>query len=197
MYSFHASADAITAWWNLSFGLNSQNSNLKITRRQVWQAFVQGSLRMLGTNKQVNLTTKDNLPIDNVVEAAFDAFGNDGVISAASNHACEECTHIYKETADALQGTSLESTGGGSRDSDTMDVDSNEEEPTVSMAVVDGVVFGPTHCAFDGCSKSLDNYRGASFCTAHKEEWGNRCHVKDCQHVWRKPRHATYTSLFG
>ncbi|TFK16852.1 hypothetical protein FA15DRAFT_568252, partial [Coprinopsis marcescibilis] len=42
------------------------------------------------------------------------------------------------------------------------------------------VVFGPTHCAFDGCSDALANYRGASFCAAHQEQWRGRCHVIDC-----------------
>ena len=38
------------------------------------------------------------------------------------------------------------------------------------MVVVDGIVMGPTHCAFPNCDDSLDNARGESFCTDHKLE---------------------------
>jgi hypothetical protein len=53
-----------------------------------------------------------------------------------------------------------------------MDVDessqssSTEEANPVTLVVMDGVVMGPTHCAFDDCTEELQNAWGGSFlCT--------------------------------
>ncbi|TFK17717.1 hypothetical protein FA15DRAFT_604529, partial [Coprinopsis marcescibilis] len=86
-------------------------------------------------------------------------FGTDGVILAADNHSCSECTHAYNTTSDILDGEPV-----------PIKVDN---AGLVNIAVVDGVVFGPTHCTFKGYTAALDKYSGASFCTAHKAEWGN------------------------
>ncbi|KAF9057269.1 hypothetical protein BJ165DRAFT_1411608 [Panaeolus papilionaceus] len=51
----------------------------------------------------------------------------------------------------------------------------------VQMVVVDGIVTGPTHCAYPGCISSLANHRGESFCITHVNEWANRCRVVDCR----------------
>ena len=53
---------------------------------------------------------------------------------------------------------------------DAMDVDessqssSTEEASLVTLVVMDGVVMGPTHCAFDDCIEDLQNARGGVFC---------------------------------
>jgi CxC6 like cysteine cluster associated with KDZ transposases len=62
-----------------------------------------------------------------------------------------------------------------------MDVDG--EKKVIKMVVMDGIVMGPTCCAFDGCEGALVNARGQgnSFCIAHTAEFQNRCHVHDCQ----------------
>ncbi|KAF9040623.1 hypothetical protein BJ165DRAFT_1416285 [Panaeolus papilionaceus] len=49
------------------------------------------------------------------------------------------------------------------------------------MVVVDGIVTGPTHCAYPGCTSSLANHCGESFCITHVNEWANRCCVVDCR----------------
>ena len=53
----------------------------------------------------------------------------------------------------------------------------------VNMVVIDGIVMGPTHCAFDNCTKPLTNAcgTGESFCQTHEREFCNRCCVKDSQ----------------
>jgi len=40
----------------------------------------------------------------------------------------------------------------------------------VKMIIMDGIVMGPTHCAFDNCTGPLSNARGhgESFCRVHK-----------------------------
>ncbi|KAF8994206.1 hypothetical protein BDQ17DRAFT_1392455 [Cyathus striatus] len=49
------------------------------------------------------------------------------------------------------------------------------------MVVIDGIVMGPQHCAYDNCSNTLVNHRGGVFCDVHNQEFGARCHVCDCQ----------------
>ena len=52
---------------------------------------------------------------------------------------------------------------------DVMDVEassqssSTEEASPVTLVVMDGVVMGPTHCAFDDCIEELQNARGGCF----------------------------------
>ncbi|KAF8994217.1 hypothetical protein BDQ17DRAFT_1392445 [Cyathus striatus] len=48
------------------------------------------------------------------------------------------------------------------------------------MVVIDGIVMGPQHCAYDNCSNTLVNHRGV-FCDVHNQEFGARCHVCDYQ----------------
>jgi len=56
-------------------------------------------------------------------------------------------------------------------DSDNMDID----QADVTMHVVDGIVMGPTHCAFKNCESDLLNARGGSFCAIHEREYGSKC----------------------
>ncbi|KAF8979686.1 hypothetical protein BDQ17DRAFT_1394497 [Cyathus striatus] len=49
------------------------------------------------------------------------------------------------------------------------------------MVVIDGIVMGPQHCAYDNCSNTLVNHRGGVFCDVHNQEFGARCCVHDCQ----------------
>ncbi|KAF8994394.1 hypothetical protein BDQ17DRAFT_1392423 [Cyathus striatus] len=49
------------------------------------------------------------------------------------------------------------------------------------MVVIDGIVMGPQHCAYDNCSNTLVNHRRGVFCNVHNQEFGARCHVCDCQ----------------
>ena len=48
------------------------------------------------------------------------------------------------------------------------------------MVVLDGIVMGPTHCAFPGCISDLQNACGGAFCSHHKFEFGSKCCVIDC-----------------
>ncbi|KAF8999984.1 hypothetical protein BDQ17DRAFT_1391397 [Cyathus striatus] len=48
------------------------------------------------------------------------------------------------------------------------------------MVVIDGIVMGPQHCAYDNCSNTLVNHRGGVFCDVHNLEFGARCRVRDC-----------------
>ncbi|KAF8870353.1 hypothetical protein CPB84DRAFT_1908281 [Gymnopilus junonius] len=50
----------------------------------------------------------------------------------------------------------------------------------VKMVVVDGIVMGPTHCAYDNCTEELQNARGGAFCIQHKTAYGNVCRMWTC-----------------
>ena len=75
-----------------------------ISRRQVWQAFVQESICIIGVKSDGNLELQDGLAIEEVTKAAFKLLGENGIIRASDMHACSECTHVYKRTPDILTG---------------------------------------------------------------------------------------------
>ena len=166
IYSFHASAAAYTEYWNNSFG----TAKVKVTRRHVWQAFVQESIRTISAASNFDLELKDGLPIEDVTLEAFSCLGHNGLIQAAQDHACSECTQAYKRTADTISdlGVEYQSTP-------------EPEAAPVKMIVIDGIVMGPTHCAFDNCTADLDNSRGGAFCSDHEIQFGNKCRVRNCQ----------------
>jgi hypothetical protein len=101
IYSFHASAASFMEYWNNSFGQNKLTSK-DISRRQVWQAFVQESIRTIAAESQINLVLSDKLGIDEVTQEAFEVLGEQGIIRAADRHACKECTQEYKHMADVI-----------------------------------------------------------------------------------------------
>lgn len=101
-YHFHASTSAFVEFWNQSFWKIQQTSSRKISRRQVWQAFVQESVRKLAAVSAFDLELPDRLPIGEVTIEAFKVLGEEGVIRSANNHQCSECTHVYKRMADTI-----------------------------------------------------------------------------------------------
>jgi len=64
MYHFHASANAYTQFWNASFG--NTTIPIKLGRKQIWQAFVQESIRTVGDLTKVDLEADLNIAIDDV-----------------------------------------------------------------------------------------------------------------------------------
>lgn len=100
MYSFHASASAYTEFWNNSYGTINGENSIKITRRQVWQAFIQESIRMVAVESKINLEMTDGMSISEKTKEAFRILGNNGMIQVAKGHACSECTQPYKDISD-------------------------------------------------------------------------------------------------
>jgi hypothetical protein len=202
MYNFHASAAAISEFWNNAFWQFLSGACPKLSRRQTWQAFVQESIRTLASASGINLVIKDGLAIDEVTREAFEILGEDGIIRAANQHACSECTHKYKHTSDvitedpaALAGVDEDmivpalnenenAQGSGSatqafRESDDMEID----YLPVKLIVMDGIVMGPNHCAYDDCILELANSRGGVFCALHELEYGAKCRVLGCTNL--------------
>ena len=168
VYNFHASAAAYTEFCNSSF-MASQSSDVgKLNRRHIWQAFVQESIRMIGSLSDINLTLGDNLPIDEVTKEAFYTLGERGTIRAANGHACKECTQRYRH----------------SEDEPIIDEDDEGDvRAYVNMVVVDGIVMGHSICAYPDCTSELSNARGGVYCALHESAYGAQCHVSNCTNV--------------
>ncbi|KIJ94076.1 hypothetical protein K443DRAFT_111106, partial [Laccaria amethystina LaAM-08-1] len=171
MYSFHASASADAEYWNNTFG----TGEIVIARAHIWQTFVQELMHTIAEESQINVELNDALNIKEVTAEAFSILGENGIIRAADKHSCEECTQIYwpiNETSTLVPTV----TDTGSSDSDVMDI----YKRFVKMAVMDGIVMGPTHCAHDNCQNDLSNSGGGSLCDQHHLHLGSYCLVQDC-----------------
>ena len=92
LYSFHASAAMYTKYWNNSFQRNQMVQSKQVTWRQIWQAFVQESIRSIASMSDIDLVLQDGLSIEEVTKEAFDVLGANGVIRVAGEHSCSECT---------------------------------------------------------------------------------------------------------
>jgi hypothetical protein len=218
-YNFHASASAFAEFWNASFWSEQMTCSRKVSRRQVWQAFVQESVRRVASVSDYNLELADRLPIDEVTKQAFQVLGEDGIIRSAEGHSCSECTHKHKSEADripevhdpaALVGVDENHIVPALVNEDDNNVDVEDEERTdsgdeamdvdepsgppsdpvhqmvteysdVTMVVLDGIVFGPKHCAFENCTEDLCNYKNGVFCAEHEAIRGHLCHVQGCE----------------
>jgi hypothetical protein len=124
IYSFHASAAAYTDFWNKSYAHLNPETSCLVSRRIIWQAFVQESVRVIGSSLNQHLTLKDGLAIDDVTQQAFEHLGKNGIINVANGHACSECTQPY-------------------RHSQYENVDQIESDcAPVKMVVLDGIVMG-------------------------------------------------------
>ena len=160
MYSFHASVSAYSQYWNITYGTNSTN----VSGAHIWQAFVQDSLRTIAAESKIDIELNDPLNINEVTTQAFEILGQEGIVRAADNHACSECTQPYKRTSDAVLNNPAAVVGvddnrdispfaGNDEDlpepppgsSISMD-DSDDDEvvKNVKMVVLDGIVMGPT-----------------------------------------------------
>ena len=84
IYNFHASASAFMQYWNDQSSIS--DSNFQIRWCQVWQAFVQESIRTIASAKNIDLELKDSLTIKEVVGEAFAILGNTGIIEPAKKH---------------------------------------------------------------------------------------------------------------
>jgi hypothetical protein len=166
MYSFHASAAAYAEFWNNAFWKMQMGDSPKISRQQIWQTFVQESVRSIASTFRVNLELEDGLAIDQVTKQAFGILGEKGIIQAAEHHSCSECTQTYKSTSDRLSLYDPAATVGMDEDNLVPQLEINvgnvqqvgapqivqRSEPIqaapnnhadVRLVVLDGIVMGP------------------------------------------------------
>jgi hypothetical protein len=118
-YSFHASANTYTEYWNNTFGMTNQ---IKIGRKHIEQAFTQESIQTIAESMGTEFVTDLNLPINDVIGEAFEALGENGLIHLARGHECSECSKPYKRTDGQIVPNAA----------------------PVKMVVLDGIVMGPT-----------------------------------------------------
>jgi len=194
MYSFHASASAFTEFWNNSSWRFHGGNAKKITRRQVWQSFVQEYIRSIAAESNTDIELQDGLKIDEVTKEAFDVLGENGIIRAAGQHECDECSQPFKNAVDTFPnvdpagvvgvdqngtiGAVNEPVAQGSNQAEETDMDI--DHAPVKMVIMDGIVMGPQHCAYGDCTSDLANARGGSLCAFHENQLGARCRVHDC-----------------
>ncbi len=158
VYSFHASPNAYTQYWNNSFGLLDSFHRTKLNRKHIWQSFIQESIRTIAETSKMKFEADSNMFIDNLIEHAFTILGSQGITQPAQEHSCSECTKPYKETVNSV----------------------GDSNCSVNMVVLNGIVMGPQHCAYKDCTNSLLNARGGSFCGLHEVEYGDKCQIVGC-----------------
>jgi len=56
-----------------------------------------------------------------------------------------------------IDESSQSSSSAENTDASSSNSSSSEEASPVTLVVMDGVVMGPTHCAFDNCIEELQN----------------------------------------
>jgi len=160
MYNFHASASAYAEYWNNTFG----TEQISVKRPQIWQAFVQQSVRTIAEECGIDAEFDDGLNIKEVTTQAYSLLGENGIIRAADQHACAECTQEYKKTSEVVFDDPAAVIGIDATDENIPAMASNHEEVLVDlpqnpvtaeegidvdairnikMAVMDGVVMGP------------------------------------------------------
>ena len=100
MYKFHASASAYMQFWNYCTSVT--DSKVQVTRCQIWQAFVQESIRTIASVNNENLELPEKLPIEEVAKQAFAKLRNGGIIGPGKEHSCLKCCQPYKATADFM-----------------------------------------------------------------------------------------------
>ena len=161
MYSFHASTSAYAQYWNITFGTKST----VLTHAHMWQAFVQDYLCTIAAESEINIELNDPLNITEVTTQAIELLGEKGIIWAADQHTCSECSQPYKKTSDAVSNDPTSVIGvnenqnipplagaaevqaqhqPGSPTSDHSDNAINIDNKNVTMVVLDGIVMGPT-----------------------------------------------------
>jgi hypothetical protein len=228
-YHFHASISAFAEFWNASFWSTQKTHSHKVSRRQLWHAFVEESVRKLASASKFDLELPDNLPIGEITKQAFTILGENGLIRSAEGHACSECTHEYKTNADVLpqqhdaagvvgvdENRQVPAYAGDDEniqddanttarvqdarlENDSMDVDEESRDSgdsgsetnmetesvhsPVHMVVLDGIVMGHKHCAFENCTADLANYRNGVFCSPHEALHGHLCRIPNCGNI--------------
>jgi hypothetical protein len=195
IYSFHASTAAYAEFWTNSYG---KAYSIKVPRRQMWQTFVQESIRGVSQSLGITFETSNNPSIADLTNHAYNSLGEKGGIRLSDGHACSECTQDYKATADyvpqnndpaALLGVDndgpVPALAGGNPDIPIVPIQvpnagATTTQSPVKMVVIDGIVMGPIHCAAINCTTDVANARGEAFCPTHVTLFGKKCRVVGC-----------------
>jgi hypothetical protein len=129
IYHLHASTSGWANYFNDTYG----NDCITLSRRQVWAAFVQESIRQASELSRVDFVTRDVASVEEVTEEAFAVLGNDGLIQPAKGHACAECSQPYRATSDVVLDPN---------DDPSTAAQNPVQMRNVTMRVIDGMVNG-------------------------------------------------------
>ena len=172
VYHFHASVASYAEYWNNGIWKQRPEGAGKLSHRQIWQTFVQESIRSIASTSGVDLELEDGIALDQVTKQAFSILGDRGIIRAADNHHCSECTQTYKPEADSFSLFDPAATVGMDENAlvpglevDMGDIEETPNSPPIQppvatqggtnadvrMVVVDGIVVGPNVCCFIPC----------------------------------------------
>ncbi len=102
VYHFHASVASYVEYWNDGIWKQQPDGVGNLSQRQIWQTFVQESIRSIASSSDVDLELEDGIALDQVTKQVFSILGNRGIIRAADNHHCSECTQMYKPQTDSF-----------------------------------------------------------------------------------------------
>lgn len=151
IYNLHASASGWTNFFNDTYG----KEQIKLSRRHIWAAFVQESIRCVSETSQIDFSIRDKASILDVTQMAFAELGQSGIIHPAKDHECAECSQPYQATSDVISNPSDPSPlPGVNSSSEAMTVDSGSGNPELSnsntiikmknttLKVIDGLVNG-------------------------------------------------------
>ena len=119
-YNFHASASAYMQYWNDS--ALAKGIQFRFSRRHIWQAFVQESIRMVASVNGDELSLPENTDISTVTKLAFQKLGQKGVLPIGLNHSCSACKQPHKADADIV---------GNDDPAAIVDADENENVPAL------------------------------------------------------------------
>ncbi|KAF8868808.1 hypothetical protein CPB84DRAFT_1818953 [Gymnopilus junonius] len=159
MYNFHASASAYAEFWNNTFETSSVTESVHTIAQE-----------------STDVTT-----------GAFS-------ILAADQHSCSECTQPHRTSNNSLinnpaavagvdqnaeavpaLNNQLASTQTEALPFSGTQETSDDTKKFVKMVVLDGIVMGPTHCAYPNCTNDLSDARGGSLCDQHQIQLGMQC----------------------
>lgn len=182
-----ASIASFTDFWSRSFWPDGD-----LTRRHVWQAFVQTSVREISETYGHPFLTPDGLNIDGVVEHANLQLQRDGAVPGTQSHQCAECVQPYRQPT-RVSGDSAATHGveGSTTNAPPLAENVPTDAPsgsaqlvingaTVRMRVIDGIVMGPLHCAMEDCCEQLLDASKGVWCKEHYRQRGHLCHWKGC-----------------
>ena len=102
VYHFHASVASYAEYWNDGIWKHQSEGVGKLSRRQIWQTFVQESIRSIASSSGVDLELEDGIALDQITKQAFSILGDRGIIRAADNHHCYKYTQTHKSQADSF-----------------------------------------------------------------------------------------------
>jgi hypothetical protein len=145
MYDLHASASGWMKFFNDTYG----HKDFKLSRRHIWNAFVQESIREISVTSGIDFSIRDIASMEDVTQSAFAILGQSGVIQSAENHSCAECSQPYRAQSDLVLNPNdhsavlgVDNIGVEVTQTQNLGSEMDVDVQNVTMKVLDGIVVG-------------------------------------------------------